>query len=117
MKHPSSRGTASTNWLDPDRPPSWRAAATLPAQAASGGPLALHPASWPLRAASRLATSLSLGIMVFTSLVEAASVELASPNGAVLFHLSTDAAGHLVYAIEADGSNRLEPARAFQVRR
>ena len=39
-------------------------------------------------------------------------MEVASPNGAVLFHLSTDAAGHLVYAIEADGSNRLEPARA-----
>ena len=41
-----------------------------------------------------------------------ATVEVASPDGRVRLTLSTDAAGHLQYAVESDRQVRLHPAPA-----
>jgi alpha-glucosidase len=43
---------------------------------------------------------------------QAGMIDLASPNGVVRFQLSTDAQGHLLYAVTEGGRARLEPARA-----
>ena len=50
--------------------------------------------------------------LVTSACLHAANVDLGSPDGSVLFHLATDAAGHLVYSVTSDGQARLETARA-----
>lgn len=42
----------------------------------------------------------------------AGAMALSSPNGAIRFHASIDAQGHLVYSVTENGRLRLEPAEA-----
>ncbi len=49
---------------------------------------------------------------VITLTLHAASLDLASPDGNVRFQLSTNAEGHLLHSVTANGKLRLEPARA-----
>ena len=44
--------------------------------------------------------------------VQAGTIDLNSPGGAVRFQLATDAEGHLTYSVAEGGRSRLDPARA-----
>ena len=69
------------------------------------------PGSADIPAAMRLLI-VSLLFAFSFNLARAAEIELASPDGAVRFQLSTDADGHLQYAVSVGNQPRLAPARA-----